>query len=236
MVKEIHDTRTIDIEEAIDQSSAPPTQTIGYVRVSSKDQNTSRQLADVKCDVVFTDKVSGKEEKRPQLQELFRYVRTGDTVVIHSLDRLARDIGLLIKLVNQFKAKGVKLKFIHENLNFNPLSNNPMDELIFHFFGAIAQFQRAVIKETQREGIDNIFNDPIKRAKKYKGRKPSLDKEQQAQLVEILKKKQSNLTEYKSISYAQIAKDFKITYMTLNRYREKLKDQINQQGNSDAEK
>ncbi|HCU1834447.1 TPA: recombinase family protein [Acinetobacter baumannii] len=235
-MKEVHDTRTIDIEDAIDQSPLPPTQTIGYIRVSSKDQNTSRQLADVKCDVVFTDKVSGNKKNRPQLQELFRYARKGDTVVIHSLDRLARDIGLLIELVNQFKAKGVSVKFLHENLTFNALSNSPMDELIFHFFGAIAQFQRAVIRETQREGIDNILNDPIKRAKKYKGRKPALSEEQQEKLINILRKKISNLDEYKSLSYAQIAKDFKITYMTLNRYREKFKDQINQQGKSDAEK
>jgi DNA invertase Pin-like site-specific DNA recombinase len=219
-MKHDKDTQTLDIEEAIAQQ---PTafQTIGYVRVSSDDQNTVRQLANVKLDKIFTDKITGIKTKRPALDELLAYVRHGDVVVIHSLDRLARDLSVLIDLVGKFKAKGVTVKFIKENLAFNPLSNNPMDDLLFHVFGAIAQFQRAIIKETQREGIEIA-----KKKGKYKGRPPALDKEKVAELKAILIQKNSDLDNFKKLSYTQIAKDFGISTPALWRYRNEIEKEL----------
>lgn len=214
-MKHDKDNQTI-AEDAIAQQ---PTayQTIGYIRVSSDDQNTDRQLANLKLDKVFTDKITGIKSKRPGLDDMLAYVRHGDIVVIHSLDRLARDLVILIDLVNKFKAKGVTVKFIKENLVFNPLSNNPMDDLLFHVFGAIAQFQRAIIKEAQREGIEIA-----KKKGKYKGRQPALNKEKVAELKLILTQKNSDLENFKKISYAQIAKDFGVSGPTLWRYRKEV--------------
>ena len=83
-------------------------QRIGYIRVSSTDQNTQRQLEDVKVDRTFTDKISGKDTNRPKLQEMIDFVREGDTVIVHSMDRLARNLDDLRRLVHTLTKKGVK--------------------------------------------------------------------------------------------------------------------------------
>ena len=106
------DEQTIDIDEPNTQK----VQIVGYVRVSSIDQNTDRQLDDVKLDRVFTDKATGKTKDRPQLKELLNYVRFGDTVIVHSLDRLARNLEDLLAIINQLHQKGVVFKSLKENL------------------------------------------------------------------------------------------------------------------------
>lgn len=195
---------------------------VGYVRVSSLDQNTERQLAGVELDRCYTDKITGIKSDRPQLNALMEFVREGDIVIVHSLDRLARDLFVLIEIVSKLNKKKVSVKFIKENITFNSTNKNPMDELVFHVFGAVAQFQRAIIKEAQREGIENA-----KKKGKYKGRKKALSDEDELKLIDILSKKNSNLTEYKKLKYSKIANDFGITPVTLWRYRKVLEDSHN---------
>jgi DNA invertase Pin-like site-specific DNA recombinase len=91
---------------------------VGYVRVSSVDQNTVRQLDGVVVERTFTDKASGKDTARPKLDELLAFVRDGDTVIVHSMDRLARNLDDLRRLVRTLTGKGVRVEFIKENLIF----------------------------------------------------------------------------------------------------------------------
>lgn len=193
-------------------------QKVGYVRVSTADQNTERQLVNIELDRCFKDKISGIKSKRPALDEMMDYVRQGDTVIIHSLDRLARDLQVLLGIVKKLTDKGVSVHFVKENLTFNDSTNrNPIDELILHIFGAVAQFQRAIIKEAQREGIEVAKKKGV-----YKGRKRTLDKEQEKKLKELLIKKSSSVDEFKSMSYADIARQFNISSVTLWRYRKEI--------------
>lgn len=127
-------------------------QTVGYIRVSSVDQNEARQLEDLALDRSFTDKASGKQAARPQLLELLAYVREGDTVVCHAMDRLARNVGDLRSLVETLTRKGVHVRFVKEGLTFTG-EDNPMATLLLNVMGAIAEFERSLIRERQREGI-----------------------------------------------------------------------------------
>lgn len=142
---------------------------VGYVRVSSVDQNTARQLDGIACDEVFTDKVSGATTERPALQDMLRFVRKGDTVHVHSIDRLARSLEDLLSLVKGLIAKGVGVHFHKEQLHFTGEAN-PMQELMLSLLGSVAQFERSMIKERQREGIAKA-----KEAGVYKGRAKSVD-------------------------------------------------------------
>lgn len=153
-------------------------QTIGYVRVSSLDQNTERQLDGIELDQVFTDKASGKDTERPQLQAAIKHVRAGDTFLIHSMDRLARNSEDMQRIVRELKAKEVTVQFIKERLTFSAGTDSPMDELMFSMLAAFAQFERSLIRERQREGI------AVAKAKGdvYLGRKPALNAEQVADL------------------------------------------------------
>lgn len=126
---------------------------IAYIRVSTTDQNTDRQLDGIHVDKTFTDKCSGGSTKRPALQDMLGYVREGDTVHVHSIDRLARNLQDLLALVEHFKAKGVTVKFHKESLTFEGAVSNPMQDLMLSMIGAVAQFEKAMIKERQREGI-----------------------------------------------------------------------------------
>lgn len=224
MVKHSEYTSTVDIEEVIQHS--PKTQTVGYVRVSSFEQNIERQLANSNLDKLFIDRITGSTLKRPALNDLFDYVREGDTVITHEIDRLARDLSDLIEIANRLKKKGVTLKIIKENLTFSAKSENPMDTMIFHIFGAIAQYERSKIKWRQREGIEIA-----KKKGKYKGRPHSLTKEKVAELKTVLEQKNSNLESFKKISYAQIAKDFGISSPTLWRYRKEVEEKNQEREN-----
>lgn len=137
---------------------------VGYVRVSSVDQNTARQLDGIALDEVFTDKVSGATTERPALQDMLRFVRKGDTVHVHSIDRLARSLEDLLSLVKGLIAKGVAVQFHKEQLNFTGEAN-AMQELMLSLLGSVAQFERSMIKERQREGIAKAREAGV-----YKGR------------------------------------------------------------------
>src|SRR5580698_4658811 len=151
-------------------------QRIGYVRVSSYDQSPERQLEHLEVDRVFTDKASGKDTQRPQLQALLAYAREGDTLVVHSMDRLARNVDDLRRIVQQQTKRGVRLQFVKENLTFTG-EDAPMANLMLSVLGAVAQFERDLIKERQREGIALA-----KQRGAYRGRAKALDEERLADL------------------------------------------------------
>lgn len=156
---------------------------IGYVRVSSADQNDARQLESLVLDKTFTDKASGKDTNRPQLQAMFEFVREGDHIYVHSMDRLSRSLRDLQEVVELMTGKGISVTFTKENLTFeHPATGadahkTAYSTLMLQLLGAVSQFERALIKERQREGI------AIAKSKKlYKGRKPALDKAAVAKL------------------------------------------------------
>lgn len=141
---------------------------VGYVRVSSADQNTARQLDGIELDKVFTDKASGKDTKRPQLIEAIEFLREGDTLVIHSMDRLARNLKNLLEIVEALTTRGVQVQFIKENLTFSG-DDSPFNKLMLAMLGGVAEFERAMIRERQREGIAIAKANGV-----YRGRKPKL--------------------------------------------------------------
>lgn len=176
---------------------------LGYIRVSSIDQNIDRQLEGLKIDKVFIDKCSGKDTERPQLQLLLEFAREGDVLYIHSMDRLARNVVDLIRLVKQFNDKKVVVNFIKEGLNFSG-NDTPFSKLQLTVIGAVAEFERELIRERQREGIALA-----KQSKTYKGRVKVLKPEQ----VEELRKMKAE--RYKVVD---IAKHFGIGRMSVYRY------------------
>ncbi len=125
---------------------------IGYVRVSSLDQNEQRQLEGIDVDKKFTDKASGKDMNRPQLKAALDYLRDGDVLVVHSMDRLARNLDDLRKIVTDLTGRGVVVEFVKEHLTFTS-ENNAMSKLLLSVMGAFAELERALIKDRQREGI-----------------------------------------------------------------------------------
>jgi DNA invertase Pin-like site-specific DNA recombinase len=125
---------------------------VGYKRVSTLDQNLDRQRENITLDKSFEDKCSGKDLNRPQFELMMNYVREGDRVIIHSLDRLARNLDHLRSVVKTLLSKGVEVEFISESLVFKG-DDSPMSTLLLCMLGAIAEFELALIRERQREGI-----------------------------------------------------------------------------------
>ncbi len=152
---------------------------IGYIRVSTVEQNTARQLDGLELDKVYTDKCSGKDTDRPQLKVMLEHLREGDTVHVHDISRMARNVGNLLDLVESLRNRGVTLKFHKENMTFTPDKNDPMQELMLTMLGGIYQFERSMILERQREGI------AIAKAEgKYKGRPKSIDRKRVKQMLD----------------------------------------------------
>lgn len=142
---------------------------IAYIRVSSTDQNLDRQRDIITEDMkVFEDKCSGSTINRPGLTALMDWVRDGDHVHVHSIDRMARDLFDLQKLVQAFQEQGVDVTFHKENLRFKADASDPMSTLMLQIFGAVAQFERARIRDRQAEGIAKAKAKSV-----YKGRKPT---------------------------------------------------------------
>jgi DNA invertase Pin-like site-specific DNA recombinase len=152
-------------------------QRVGYVRVSSVDQNTVRQLDGCELDRTFIDRLSGKNADRPQLQALRAFVRDGDVVLVHSMDRLARNLDDLRALVREFTSRGVQVTFLKEGLTFTGNDDSPMATLLLSVMGAFAEFERALIRERQAEGIA-----AAKKRGVYRGRKPALTPTQASEL------------------------------------------------------
>ena len=184
-------------------------QRIGYKRVSTVDQTTARQLDGVLLDKCFEDKASGKDTDRPQLQAALEFVRDGDTLVVHSMDRLARNLTDLRAMVDKLTAKGVKVEFLKEHLTFTG-EDSPMSNLLLSMLGAVAEFERALIRERQREGIKIA-----KQAGVYKGRKRSLGPAEVASLkVRVLAGE----------GKAKLAREYKISRETLYSYLRSVGD------------
>ena len=165
--------------------------TIGYIRVSTVEQNTDRQLDGLQFDKTFTDHCSGGSTQRPALESMLEFVREGDTVNVHSIDRLARNSVDLLRLVGDFKLLGVSVVSHRESLTFSAGHQDPMNELMLSMIGAFAQFERSVLKERQAEGI-------AKAKGIYTGTKPSIDRKA---VLELLSD---------AVSPSQIAKDLGI--------------------------
>ncbi len=152
------------------------TQKIGYIRVSTVGQNTERQLDGMKLDRVYEDKVSGKCIDRPALLEMLKHLRSGDEVFVHSMDRLARNLSDLLNLVKELTGNDVRVTFVKEAMTFTG-DDSSASKLMLSIMGAVAEFERSMLLERQREGI------AIAQAKGvYKGRKPALTAAQVAEV------------------------------------------------------
>lgn len=178
-------------------------QHVGYVRVSTVEQNTARQLDGISLNKIFTDRISGKSTDRPQLQACLDYVREGDTLHVHSMDRLARNLDDLRRLVRQMNEKGVTVQFHQENLIFSG-DESPLAELLLNILGSFAQFERNLILERQKQGIAIA-----KAAGKYRGGRPKLS----AEKAEELRARVGQ-----GVAKAKVAREFGISRETLYTY------------------
>jgi len=150
---------------------------IGYRRVSSQDQNLDRQQLEA-CEKVFEEKASaGKGSDRPALDAVLDFAREGDEVLVWSIDRLARDLADLQRLLERLNAKGVTVTFVSERLTFSAAQDDPFARLQLHLLGAFSQFERAIIRKRQAEGIAQAKAKGV-----YRGRQPSIDPAQVAKL------------------------------------------------------
>jgi DNA invertase Pin-like site-specific DNA recombinase len=178
-------------------------QLIGYIRVSSFDQNPERQLEEIKVTRAFTDKASGKDTNRPELDRLLSFVREGDTVVVHSMDRLARNLDDLRRIVQDLTKRGIRIEFIKEGLTFTG-EDSPMANLMLSVMGAFAEFERSLLRERQREGIALAKKRGV-----YRGRKRSLNTEQISEM-----KRRIEAGEQK----ATVAREYGISRETVYQY------------------
>lgn len=178
-------------------------QRIGYVRVSTLDQNAERQLEGVAVDRTFLDKKSGKHADREELEAMMAFVRHGDTVVVHSMDRLARNLDDLRRIVQTLTDKGVRIEFVKECLSFTG-DDSPMANLMLSVMGAFAEFERALTRERQREGIALA-----KQRGAYRGRTRALS---DADIAAVKSRVAAGDKK------AQIARDFGVSRETLYQY------------------
>lgn len=177
---------------------------IGYARVSTFEQSLDLQTDALKkagCDKIFTDKASGAKEDRPGLKEAMEYLREGDTLVVWKLDRLGRSLNHLIETINQLQQRQIGFKVIQESFD----TTTPGGKLIFHVFGALAEFERGLIQERTKAGLTAA------RARgKFGGRPKKLSSKQ----IEIAKALHSD----SNTSVADICKALNCSRATLYRY------------------
>lgn len=169
---------------------------VGYIRVSSIDQKVDRQLEDVVVDKQFIEYASGATKERPKLQEMLSYVRENDHIYVDSIDRLARSLIDLRKIIDFLLEKNVQITFLKEKLLFGE-KNSPHNTFLLNVIGAVSEFERAIIKERQLEGIK------IAKAKgAYKGRPKEITDDQINSIKEMYKL---------NVSISKIAKKFDIS-------------------------
>src|SRR6266511_5238617 len=138
---------------------------VGYARVSTLDQNPALQitaLTNAGCESIFTEKASGAQRERPELKAALDYIRAGDTLVVWKLDRLARSMRQLIETVEDLHTRGIELRSLTESID----TATPGGRLVFHIFGALAEFERAVIRERTSAGLQAA------RERRKKGARP----------------------------------------------------------------
>lgn len=126
-------------------------QRIGYIRVSSFDQNPNRQLDGIVTDRAFIDKASGKSIDRPQLEEMLRFAREGDIIIVHSMDRLARNLDDLRTLVRNLTSKGIDIQFCKEQLTFTN-NDSPMSQLLLSVMGRLRNLNALFSKNGRGRG------------------------------------------------------------------------------------
>lgn len=190
------------------KKSKRDTEIVAYARVSSMDQNLTRQEAEFEkvegLSRIYSDKASGKDMVgRPGLQDCLEYLTEGDTLVVASMDRLARSLPDLLSIVHGLAKRGVAVRFLKEGRTFD---GSPEAELMLGILGSVAQFERALIRERQQEGI-NI----AKAEGKYKGRTPKLSAEQQVTVRQL---------KAEGIGIAEIARRFNVSRQAVYRYLE----------------
>ena len=203
MSTETEPSLPLDIPE---QSEAVAGQKIGYARVSSKDQNLDRQTAALKKEKVFrifTDTVSGSSTQRPGLDGALNYLRAGDQLIVVSMDRLARSLIDLHRLVDELTERGVSVKFLKEGQVYSK-DSTPVAKLMLGLLGSVAEFERAIIRERQAEGIAKA-----KARGAYKGRAKVLNEEQIMQAREWVSE---------GIPKAEVARRLGIGRTTLYKY------------------
>ena len=124
----------------------------GYARVSTEDQDLRRQIAalkEVNCDEIFQEKISGKKHSRPELDKLLARLQRGDLIIVHKLDRLGRSLSHLLRLVEEFRARGVNFKSLNDNFD----TTTSQGIFIFQIMGAFAELERNMISERTRDGL-----------------------------------------------------------------------------------
>ncbi len=177
---------------------------IAYVRVSTIEQNEQRQVEGLQkynIDKWFTEKISGKNTDRPELQNMLEFAREGDTIYIHDFSRLARNTKDLLELVERLNAKGVNLVSNKENVD----TNTPTGKLMLTMIGAIAEFERQNLLDRQAEGIAIA-----KREGKYKGRKA-------VQINDDIFKANYERYLHREISKTELAKVLNVSRPTLDK-------------------
>lgn len=187
------------------KSAKREAETVGYARVSSTDQHLARQIDALKAvhgiSRIYSDKASGKDANRTGLQECLDYLTEGDTLAVASMDRLARSLPDLLSIVHGLAERGVHVRFLKEGLAFDA---SPNAELMLAVFGAVAQFERALIRERQQEGVRLA-----REAGKYKGRAPKLSADQQATVRQL---------HAEGVNVAEIGRRFNVSRQAVYRY------------------
>jgi len=154
---------------------------VGYARVSTQDQNLAMQqdaLREAGCERIFVEKVSGAKAERPELQAALDYMREGDTLVVWRLDRLARSLKQLITTVEMLEGKGIGLRSVNEAID----TTTSGGRLIFHIFASLAEFERSIIRDRTRAGLDAA----IARGRRG-GRPPALSEADHASAKALLR-------------------------------------------------
>ncbi|TNL94607.1 recombinase family protein [Corynebacterium tapiri] len=192
--------------ETPEQSGSVSGHKVGYARVSSPQQNLARQIEQLEAesvDTYFTDEASGSSRSRPGLEEALRYLRSGDQLVVTSMDRCARSLVDLHSIVDELVGKGVSVKFLKEGQVYSQ-DSTPIATLMLGLLGAVAEFERSIIRERQAEGIARAKQRGV-----YKGRAKALTDEQVDQARQWV---------VEGIPKAEVARRLKIGRTTLYAY------------------
>ncbi len=180
---------------------------IGYIRVSTKEQSTERQLEGISLDMdPFIDKVSGIVKDRPKLNECLLVLRSGDTLYVHSMDRLARDQMHLQEIMKHLIHKGITVKFIQEGMTFEGGKDNPISMMMLQIIGAVAQFGRKTIKLNQLEGIASAKIKGTRSGKPFGN--PPLDMGRRDEAIELSKR---------GMNISEIAREMKLSRPSISK-------------------
>lgn len=179
---------------------------VGYIRVSTIDQNPDRQLEGIELEKKFIDYATGRDYSRKEFDKMMAFVREGDHVIVHSIDRIARNLQNLRQIVSTLNFKGISIEFKKENLYFSPDKEDARSNLMLNMMGAFAEFELALIKERQREGIS------IARLKNKYGSNKKLTKEQEEEIATLIEQ---------HVPVIELVKRFHVSRPTIYKCRKK---------------